>query len=63
MSRLEDENAAAGSKGDNKKENVRCEVLFCWEELRFQKNYMRIGARKLLRMGLVLARVWRGQKG
>ena len=25
----------------------------------FQKNCMRIGARKLLRMGLVLARVWR----
>ena len=38
MSGLEDENAAAGSKGDNKKENVRCEVLFCWEELRFPEE-------------------------
>ena len=28
---------------------------------RFQKNYMRIGVRKLLRTGLVPARVWRGQ--
>ena len=38
MSGLEDENAAAGSKGDNKKENVRCEVLFGWEELRFPEE-------------------------
>ena len=27
---------------------------------RFQKNYWKTGARMLLRMGLVLARVWRG---
>ena len=27
----------------------------------FQKNFMRIGVRKLLRTGMVPARVWRGQ--
>ena len=39
--------------------DVRCSVIR--KSLVFQKNNMKTGARKLLRMGLVLARVWREQ--
>ena len=41
----------------------KCDVRFSFAVRYrvFQKNYMRIGVRKLLGMGLVLARVWRGQ--
>ena len=36
-----------------------CDVTFSFARRnRLQKNYMRIAARKLLRIGLVLARVW-----
>ena len=41
----------------------KCDVRFFFfqQRLVFQKLNMRIGVRKLLRMGLVLARAWRGQ--
>ena len=40
---------------------MRGEIL-TYQKIRiFQKSYMRTGARKLLRTGLVLVRAWRGQ--
>ena len=46
-------------KREKKKEEVRCEVLMCQDTIDFSpEHYMRVGARKWLRMGMVLARVW-----
>ena len=51
---LENENDAGGS-------DVRCEVFGARRNRTLQKNYVRIGVGKLLRMGLVFARRWREQ--
>ena len=40
---------------------MRTKHLGAKEKARRRKNCMRIGARKLLRMGMVVARAWRGQ--
>ena len=46
-----DENKAAVGIRDGEKEEVRCEILIARKNRVFQKNYMRIGVRMLLRMG------------
>ena len=45
---------------EGEEEKVRCEVLAQRKNRVFQKNCMRTGVRKLPRLGLVLAGVWRG---
>ena len=48
-----------GGKREKEKEEVRCEVFMFQDTIEFSpKNYMRVGARKWLRMGMVLTRVW-----
>ena len=54
----EEENEGVGSKRESEQDEVRCEVLFRHTESRFQKISLRIVLRNVLRMGLVLARVW-----
>ena len=46
---------------EEKAKELRCNFLHSRSGRFFQKNHVRIGARNLLRMGLVLARVWGGQ--
>ena len=53
------------SKGWERKKKARrrkCKVKFSliWKNKGFQKSYMKIGVRKLLRLVLVSARAWRG---
>ena len=47
-----------GAKEKARRQKCDVRVLGCQENRVFQKNYMRIGARKLLRMCFVLARVF-----
>ena len=50
-----------GAKEKARRKTCDLKLSFAIGNRVFQKNCVRIGARKLLRLGVVLARVWRGQ--
>ena len=58
-SRLENQSQELGSEGE-KARRKKCKVRFSLKYSQaFQKNYMTVGAKKLLRAGMVPARTWR----
>ena len=48
-----------GAKEKTRRRTCDVKVAVAKKNLVVKKNYKKLGVRKLLRMGLVLARVWR----